>query len=949
MSIAWPQVDRFNNKDPLNADVLNTPVDQLASRTDYLKRKLSETLVLGESLILKDVDLVAEKNQTFSLGDVVYRGDNGFYKAQAKMSLCDNFKAADSAFATGVLVEIHPGGEQGDVLIYGKLEGDNYSSLDVSKMLQQGETFRPGRYYVSAIEAGKITAAPNGPLIYIGSFFDNANSGTGIAGYINPQFLDLGTSHVHRAYSLVARPAGEINAQNPSEVIGHLPEEYTADKTFVYPSLIFGGTWTGSKETTYNFTLTATGDLPYTAMTLQCGKNGSTSFKNVNIPAFDVFVSLDNGLKVKIHLPTLAEDDTRTIKLDGVKWNLNFPTAGRGWVNHSVDALATSLTATSSEEGVITPELKAYFYGAWPKQDNKVFCYFPTSVSSLTFTTDVPSSPFNIGGVTYQFVAAGGEVSDGITPIQNAGTISASLFNLARQLNTQANTAEVFVSGDTLILCNKAITGTELPTAQSYGGKSFEVFNGKIPLMVVYDSDYSLVGSIIHNTATYTPIELSQNLKVIIFADGATKSSPCVCTLETRLYAEAYDFVPGAKYDYVMGLHEEVDYYFPPVPAQSAGLFVNGVEVGNSALLPFNATYTIGRNTIHWLEDDENHRPWPAEFTSLSQPIDPSFDKAMAFHFTVGFQCATGPVTSITPAPGAPIKIYTYGTNDAAYTGDLMIDAALNLQVSDAGVSGFKVVKEGQNGNLLAGPVVEKIKAGSGILISEAAGCPEGQGVVTVSLENGTTRGYFNEVALENAKQEKLGLFPYISLLGWGGTSSIPSAFTMMMRVPTNLDPERDYQLQLRLVMFGATGYQSKNKQLAGVQLEYNILPDYTKDVYSSLKTGLLMAPPRQLAIPLGHLENGQWEYISCDPFVATTEKDPEMPIDDVKVPLYSGNRSLPIPDSTELGEVKLKPGYLVALRLSRITPPNTGVGTSYRAYTGPLGFLSMEWTLEEV
>jgi hypothetical protein len=50
-----------------------------------------------------------------------------------------------------------------------------------------------------------------------------------------------------------------------------------------------------------------------------------------------------------------------------------------------------------------------------------------------------------------------------------------------------------------------------------------------------------------------------------------------------------------------------------------------------------------------------------------------------------------------------------------------------------------------------------------------------------------------------------------------------------------------------------------------------------------------------------------------------------------------------------ELGDFVLKPGYLVAVRISRTDPPQTTVGASVSPYTGQIGFLSMEWTLEEV
>jgi len=167
----------------------------------------------------------------------------------------------------------------------------------------------------------------------------------------------------------------------------------------------------------------------------------------------------------------------------------------------------------------------------------------------------------------------------------------------------------------------------------------------------------------------------------------------------------------------------------------------------------------------------------------------------------------------------------------------------------------------------------------------------------------------------------------------------------MMMRVPTSLDASKSYRLQLRMVMFGASSYTSSTKRVAGIQMEYNILPDYTGDVHSSLKNGLLApSSPRQISVPLGHLDgDNNWTYVAYDPFVATTDVNEEK-TDDVCVSFSDK----PIPDNDELPDVVLRPGYLVAIRLSRSAPSGAGGGTTYDAYTNPLGFLSLDWSLVE-
>ena len=951
----WVQVEKLRDGDSVNAETFNTPIDQLASRTEYLKRKLGTLIDEGvqSALILRDVDFDPDEADKIAVGLVVYRADGGFRLAQAKMHLYDSFVAHESAFTLGIVVRVESG--RGDVLIYGKMDMGSDALFSPTGMLQSGETFRAGRYYLSATEPGRITANPNGPLIYLGSF--HSGDGTAASGaytldavaYINPQFLDIGTSHVHRAYPLVARPAG--NVVN-GDVVGYYPDgasdsgssidsssssSGSSDSGKAYPSLVFGGTWTSTNDVSYVFWLEG---RAWGSVTLHWTKNGDTLRDyHIGIPAPGVFVDLDNGLKVKVNFPeaTSSEAWTSDLSEDERTWTLEMPYAGKGWVNHSVDTIASKDGAVSLGEcGSATTAVYASLSGAWPNSDNTVYLMFPSKLYTKEFT-DADTKVTLDDNVTYEFLQEGDSASGDNIAVVKAATVEETLHNLAMLVNGDGG-RDLLVMGTTLVSTSPSINGG---MEMSGGSSGFNVIGGIIPLMVAYDADGYVIGDIVQNAPTYVPIQLDR-LRVTVFGTTARAT----CGAGTVLSATAYDYAPDAIYDYVMGLHQEVDYYFPPVPAQAAGLFVNGVEMENAAIFPNNPTYLIGRKTLYWMEEKEDLRPWPKDITSHDEKVAPEDDKTMVFYFIVGFQCASGPVTSLVPAPGSPIKLYTHGTNDEAYTGDLMIAADLDLGVADAGVKGFNVAKQGRSGKLLAGPVVEKIKGGNGIRVTQAPGCPIGQGTVTIALDDGTMRNHFNEVALENAKQEKLGLFPYISLLGWGSSGNIPSAFTMMMRVPTNLDASIEYQMQLRLTMFGATGYTGDSKRVAGIQMEYNVLPDYTGDTHLSLKTNLVVpASPRIIAVPFGHWNGTRWEYTAYDPFVATTEGDAAAPkSDDVCVPFDT----LPIPSAVELPNFKLKPGYLVAIRISRTNPPGSAIGTGLSPYTGPIGFLSMEWTLEE-
>lgn len=952
----WVQVDKFEDGYSVNAETLNIPIDQLSSRTEYLKRKLASLKDDGfqSALVLSDVGLDASEADKMSIGSVVYLdGEGGCKLAQAKMHLYDNFTADETAFTIGVLIDKNV--KTGDVLIYGKLDiGDN-PLLTASGMLQSGEVFRAGRYYLSANEPGKITANPGGPVIYIGSFHSSKTTGNEFSSdavaCINPQFMDIGTSHVHRAYPLVARPAGHLNG---TSVIGYLPDNHEDDNK-QYPSLIFGGTWTQKDGDKVNYKFVLSESSSWGNVTLSWYKNDSTSYQSVNIPAPGVFVNLDNGLKVKVMFPGATSSNAFSgLTAEERIWNLTFPYAGKGWVNHEVTAIAAVVGDDSnSSSGGLTPKMHVRITGAFSADKQDIYCSVPTKYSSKTFGVSDTLGEFIINGVKYQFISDGETADSGYTPIIKSGTNLASLHKLADVVNDGQEEAILIVQdkkSEGIRICALNVPAMKVgdedqDLTNNYDG--FDIVGGTITKMFVYNSNYEMLGDIIENENTYTDIPLSgTNLSIMVYADNATSGTNYTCEKGTLLQAEVYDYAPEAIYDYVMGLHQSVDYYYPPVPAQAAGLFVNGVEMESSALFPDNPTYVIGRKTLHWMEEDAEHLPWPARITGHDDPVLPSDDKTMAFYFTVGFQCATGPVTSIVPAPNSPLKVYTYGTKEPAYTGDVMIDAAFDFKVNDAGVPGYNVAKQGSGGALLAGPVVEKIRAGNGLIVTSDPGCPKGQGTLTISLDNGTIRDQFSEIALENAKQEKIGLFPYISLLGWNGAyGNIPSAFTMMMRVPTNLDPAKDYQLNLKMTMFGTVGFSESKYKMAGIKLEYNILPDYTGDQHDSLASGLI-APmsPRQINVPFGHVEGNDKVYTAYDPFVAATNADSESLSDDVLVNFSN----TPIPSSTELNGVTLKPGYLVAIRISRTSPTNTG-GSGYFEYRDPIGFLSLNWELDEV
>lgn len=745
----WSQLNKFQDGDNLDASTLNVPIGQLGDRTEYLRSKIRQMIGDGpsSSVVLTGVGL-SDGDSEPDVGNAVYldQSTGKLSKAKADMPLYDDFMAKTSSFTIGILQSKNSG--TGSVVIYGRVNlGRGGASISQSDIIESGEKFRPGRYYLSAKEAGKLTSTPSGPVIYVctinGSFFRSEDSDA--YAIVTPQFLDIGTSHVHRCAALVSRPAGELSEDGTS-VLGFGTESGSPYH------LIFGGTWTGAPEgLEYKFsleTISGAGSQRYRlkwAEGAEISHGGDPQHESVDFAAGET-VSISNGLTAVLTVD--GGSDSGSSSDDGMSWaSMLFPFAGRGWVNH------------------------------------------------------------------------------------------------------------------------------------------------------------------------------------VLAEDECEDDAP--------------------KYDYVTGLDPYLYNYWPPVPPESAALLVNGVEMDNKAIFPDHPTVSFGHDCIHWWADQEGRKPWPESVRHNYDMVDPSQEKTMVLHWVRGFQGATGPVTSIQPREGSPIKVYGYGTDTPANTGDLEIDAAVDFETQDAGLSGFLVPKSSRKGKLLTGPVVEKIIGGAGVKIISKAGCPKGQGTVVVALDDGSYGSQFTDIALENAEQAKIGMFPYIRLKGYTGNAiSSPSAFTATVRVPTSL-PDGNYAMRVMASVFGEQGFNDGPRMSACVKFSYNILPDFSAPSsmkYRNLKTSLLKPDSeRTVLIPFGHQEDSGMVYNGFDPVMVTTEDpDLESAYDIVEEVL---GKSIPSAAdfSLQTGVVPdLRPGYLVGIRFSRAVTQAYGV----EPYKWPIGFVNLSWSI---
>ena len=96
------------NTSPVNADTLNRPLFELAERTNYLYNQLQQLVGQNQydSIRLPSAPLDTSTIGAPAVGDAVYLDPvtQVFTKAAATMAILDEFIAAESAYAVGILI-----------------------------------------------------------------------------------------------------------------------------------------------------------------------------------------------------------------------------------------------------------------------------------------------------------------------------------------------------------------------------------------------------------------------------------------------------------------------------------------------------------------------------------------------------------------------------------------------------------------------------------------------------------------------------------------------------------------------------------------------------------------------------------------------------------------------------------------------------------------------------
>lgn len=948
----WNPVSSLEDGQDVNAATFNKPFSQLVGRTDYLKGAVDDLRGSGPFTAVVATVTLSSKNTPVP-GDIVAFDpvSRTYVKALASMSLFDAFRAAPSAYAVGFLKSVS--GMSGSVVMFGRVDlSDDFQ--DLSRLLQKGEPFSPGLFYVSSTEPGKITSYPSGPRIQIGTFSSNPQTGNGDFALIDPQYSGV-TDHIHRSFVLSARPVGCVERTGEVErITGYRPDSGRRDS----PRLAVSGEWHTVSKPVYTVWLSSSGcdeegrigTAPATFSSVYVNWSSSDPeessgsvpvhgyFQEVGIGDHGITVFLEPGGSDLYQLyPDGAEDSDRV-------WTLDMPFAAKGWRQNLFmdnDGVLGLVKQGGSVSDSYSLAYSSFGYDITPYLDGLV--------------EGGTGGYIEVGGTVFVFhrVSADGELLpvDGVPDDKTVVDVSiaADGFETGRKIggSVDGESAHIVLNErkgvrSVVLFCDGPVYegGVEAtPTATGGVISSFD------------DHGCSLFGDSLY---------YGTDMNVLFTVDGGSYyvcgdlDSYHVSEFENGLHAE------GA-YRYNMGIEEDLSLFFPPVPRKSGSLVLNGVELESDDMYGGKGIYSIGPDTLYWMDDRVGYGPW-GSYVEPDQEIDN--EPRLVFHFVTSFHSTTGPVTSLRPSDGSPITIRQCGTTEDSTVGDLEVGLDLALDVADASLPGYNAVKGAKNGRLLLGPVVERISGGPGILVTQRKGHPAGQGVVTVSLADYAYNGQAETIALENAKQEMVGMFPYVKLLEWTSEgSSIPSGFVTKFSIPTSVLPGT-YRIKMYITVFGEESYDGSSfPRYAGVKFDYNVLPDFntvsgTGSPESSFNVKSdLISPDRAstVSIPLGSeysVDNGgkKYKYTAFDPILI--HNDPALP-SDMSRSWYALPEMFPNNDdcaqyfSTHVvsgGELGVKPGYVVAVRISRASPAAT-----YHPYQGRLGFVSVRWALEEV
>jgi hypothetical protein len=907
MADVFPSVvGLIDGQDEINADSLNRPINQLTRRTDFLRNQLDQLIGTGafESVRLTDVDL--DDTDTPAVNDFVYLNPdtNKYTKALADVlpSVFDAYAGATaSSYALAMVTSVS--GTKGNLATFGKID---LATITLADLLEPGEVFRAGPYFLSTSSAGKMTAVPKGPDVFLGIFLDNKdNPVVGDFGFLSPQLKDVLQAHLHNNYAMHSQPAGENITTGVTPTDTHTIRGFQPDTTVTAgtPARAFIlGAWTGEGTTEYTLRIDAADDTLGTARLYWETNDGSddsaTGFDRQFLPggAPDPSYDPDYGATVGVRISSYETPVSFGSK------GLFFVLERDGAVSDydTVDFDEYLQTGTAVGERTWTIDAPTQIQGWLPK--------WQRLVSTYTGTTTDPEYLLHLFG---RFVNPDGRVTDTIkVSVVSAGDFALDNVDL-----------EVRDKDDSLIIALNSV---------GFSGQGYNVINAG-------DWDLWLLVS---------PYEVDHTA-------AGTTTAALTDAWEFSLIDEA----PNAALEYNIDMDFNLRTYYPPKPLTSVTSELNGLTLDKRDFFrDASGTYTPGVRTLFWYPELYGKVPFPRDWVSVASPGSTEYQQNMSLYLAHMAMAEAGIVTSLTANSESGVSIKDAVTGESSSTGDLELAFDLSLATQDTGATGADVIKEVSGNQLLTGKVVEKIIPGPGIVATPADPNFPGQGTVTLSVSGGQGGDYFRDVTYENAKKDLVPgkLFSFTKLLAFDSTSSgnVPSSFLAQFRVPQTLTGR--YRIIVYFVVFGlddlATGVAPQDTQYAGLDLTYSVLPDLTKVGEPNFPgfdyvndSFLLDASETTLSlindVPFGSDTEG---YKAYDPILL--HNDPNIAEIPGQVTAPFGSLFPTAADTPP----EVTAGNMVAIRVKRVIPQLAHQGGTVE-YTGEIGFIDLRWQLVEI
>jgi hypothetical protein len=171
-----PVVRKIKDGEFVDQTTVNVPIDQLTQRDQHLYEKFQE--LSGKSVLISfgqpihpdetsyivpgELNLVYFRSDTAGSG--ISRSMTGF----SSTSSSSMFAPKNSNYVFGLTKMVYADTQTADLFTEGLCELSSDIDNSLTGLLQAGETFSPGPYFLSSKYLGKITRDPSGIPVYIG-------------------------------------------------------------------------------------------------------------------------------------------------------------------------------------------------------------------------------------------------------------------------------------------------------------------------------------------------------------------------------------------------------------------------------------------------------------------------------------------------------------------------------------------------------------------------------------------------------------------------------------------------------------------------------------------------------------------------------------------------------------------------------------------------------------